>query len=181
MAGWLITMGKTVLEAEGNVAAARDALALLHKAQAVAEVKEEIISEQQQYEAQKAQDERSRSCGSKWRKPTMKRAVVRKASRGAAKLDSDQRTLIKNMEAKLRFLQPQETPQSALCPKCDTPLMIRSGEIVHCDLNAFEQDEDDRAAKRAGINESLEVERGKLALLHADAVSLEEIDRAADW
>ena len=53
--GWLADYdGKTVLEAEGEVAAARDALALLHKAQAVAEVKQEMISEQQQHEAVKA-------------------------------------------------------------------------------------------------------------------------------
>ena len=53
--GWLADYdGLTVLEAEGNVAAARDALALLHKAQAVADVKEELISEQQQHEAEKA-------------------------------------------------------------------------------------------------------------------------------
>ena len=53
--GWLADYdGKTVLEAESDVAAARDALALLHKAQAVAEVKEEIISEQEQHGAKKA-------------------------------------------------------------------------------------------------------------------------------
>ena len=70
--GWLADYdGKTVLETEGDVATARDALALLHKAQAVAEVKEEIISEQQQSEADKAKAELPVTCGARWLKLTM--------------------------------------------------------------------------------------------------------------
>ena len=72
--GWLADYdGLTVLEAEGNVAAARDALALLHRAQAVAEVKEEFISEQQQSEANRRR-RRCPHCGSKWRQLTMRQA-----------------------------------------------------------------------------------------------------------
>ena len=84
------------------------------------------------------------------------------------------------MDAKLKVLQPQAAPENSLCPECDTPLMILHGKIVHCDLDAFKRDEDDRAAKRVAIQESLEVRRNKLELLHADAVSLEETDRAAN-
>ena len=178
--GWLADYdGKTVLEAEGEVAAARDALALLHRAQAVEEVKEEIITEQQQYEAAKAIAALP-DLQRKVAKADDETSRVRKLNLGATKLDSDQRTLIRNMEARLKHLQPQVAPKNSLCPKCDTPLMIRSGEIVHCDMNAFEQDEDERAAARAVINHSLEVAAGKLELLHADKVSLEETDRAAN-
>ena len=178
--GWLADYdGKTVIEAEGDVAAARDALALLHKAQAVAEVKEEIISEQQQHEAEKAEKalpDLRRKVG----KADEEASRVRKLSVRAAELDSGQHTLIKNMEAKLRFLQPQDSPQSAPCPKCDTPLMIRSGAIAHCDLTAFKQDEDDRAAQRAVIIASMKVALDKLELLRTDKLALEEADRAAD-
>ena len=62
--GWLADYdGKTVLEAEGDVAAARDALALLHKAQAVADVKEELISEQEQNEAANGEGGAARPAG----------------------------------------------------------------------------------------------------------------------
>ena len=178
--GWLADYdGKTVLETEGDVATARDALALLHKAQAVAEVKEEIISEQQQSEADKA----------KAALPVMRRKVaeaddewsrVRKLSLKAIELDSDQRTLIRKMDAKLKALHPRSAPENSLCPECDTPLMILKGKIVRCDLTAFELDEDARAAEMVTLKESIEVAQGKLGLLHADKVSLEETDRVAN-
>ena len=178
--GWLADYdGKTVLEAEGDVAAARDALALLHRAQAVAEVKQEMISEQQQHEAETA----------KAALPDLRRKVaeadveacrVRKASLKATELDSDQRTVIREMDAKLRALSPRSAPENSLCPECDTPLMILKGKIVHCDLAAFERDEDAREVERVTLKKSIEGALGKLEMLHADAVALEETDRAAN-
>ena len=178
--GWLADYdGLTVLESEGNVAAARDALALLHRAQAVAEVKEEIISEQQSSEATMAKAALP-ALRFKVEASDHEASRLRKLFLAAEELDSDQRVVIREMEDRLEHLQPRTAPETSLCPKCDTPLMIRSGEIVHCDLDAFEQDEDERAFSRAGINKSLEVGRDKLGRLHADKVALEETDRAAN-
>ena len=58
--------------------------------------------------------------------------------------------------------------------------MILKGKIVHCDLDAFERDEDARAAERVTLQKSIEGARGKLEMLHIDAVALEQTDRAAN-
>ena len=178
--GWLADYdGKTALEAESDVAAARDALALLHKAQAVAEVKEEIISEQQRSEAVKAIAALP-DLQRKMEEADDQAFRARQVSLKAAKLYADQQTGIREMDAKIRALHPQSAPENSLCPECDTPLMILKGKIVHCDLAAFKRDEDEREAKRVTIKKSLEVANYKLNLLHTDAVSLEETDRAAN-
>ena len=177
--GWLADYdGKTTLEAEGDVAAARDALALLHKAQAVAEVKEEIISEQQQHEAKEAKAALP-DLRVKVERAADEATRVRKSRLAATELDSDQRMVIREMDAKLRDLAPRAVPENSLCPECDTPLMILKGKIVPCDLTAFEKDEDARAAKRVDLKESIAVAQSKLELLSADRVSLEETDNTA--
>ena len=178
--GWLADYdGKTVLEAEGDVAAARDALALLHKAQAVAEVKEEIISEQQQHEAAKAQDALP-DLRVKVAKAGEESSRAKKSSAAASKLDSDQQAVVRELDAQLRNLQPRSAPENSLCPGCDTPLMILKGKIVRCDLDAFKRDEDERAAKRVSVKETLAGANGKLELLYADTVSLREANGTAN-
>ena len=177
--GWLADYdGKTVLEAESDVAAARDALALLHKAQAVAEVKEEIISEQQQHEAKEA----------KAALPALRFKVeaadhearrIRKVFLEAEKLDSNQRIVIREMTAKLKTLQPRSAPENSLCPQCDSPLMILKGKIANCDLAAFERDEDDRTAERVTIKKSLEVGLEELKIFQSDKIALDGSSRTA--
>ena len=177
--GWLADYdGKTTLEAEGDVAAARDALALLHKAQAVAEVKEEIISEQQQHEAKEAKAALP-DLRVKVAKADEELSRMLRARRAAEDLDADQRTVIRELDAQIDNLRLRMAPENVLCPECDTPLMILHGKIVRCDLDAFQRDEDERAAKRVSVKETLEVANGKLELLYADTVSLREADRAA--
>ena len=56
--------------------------------------------------------------------------------------ESEQKGRIQATSIKLRQVEPRLSPQTSLCPKCDTPLMIQgSGVIVSCDLTAFEKDE----------------------------------------
>ena len=160
--GWLADYdGKTVLEAEGDVAAARDALALLHKAQAVAEVKEEIISEQQQQEAEKAKaalpDLRVKVSEAKELLREQQAFVAE-----ARTLESAQQGHIQATAVELRQVKLRAAPQTSPCPSCDTPLMVRGGEIVSCDLTAFEKDDEDRAIKRAALEEKSRIATDRL-------------------
>ena len=178
--GWLADYdGKTTLEAEGDVVAARDALDLLHKAQAVAEVREEIISEQEQHDAKEAKaalpDLRVRVA-----EADNESSRAKKSSARASKLDSDQRAVVRDLDVQLNNLQPRSAPENSLCPGCDTPLMILHGKIVRCDLDAFKRDEDDRAALRVAVKETLKGARGKMELLHGDNVLLGAADRTAN-
>ena len=126
--GWLADYdGKTVLEAEGDVTAARDALALLHKAQAVAEVRDEIISEQEQHGAKKA-----KAALPALRVKVSEAEEMRQEKRAfvahARTRESEQKGRIQATGVEIRQVQGRQAPQTSLCPNCDTPLMIRGGE-----------------------------------------------------
>ena len=178
--GWLADYdGKTTLEAEGDVAAARDALALLHKAQAVAEVKEEIISEQQQHEAKEAKaalpDLRVKVSEAEEMRQEKRAFVAEARAREAEQKGSIQATAVE-----LRQVEIRRAPQTSLCPNCDTPLMIRGGEIVTCDLAAFENDEEDRAITRAALEETQRAKTDRLEDLREATAVCEKAERLAD-
>ena len=137
--GWLADYDhKTVIEAEEDVFTARDALALLHKAQAVAEVKEELISEQQQHEAKTA-----------WEALPALRVKVEDADEisnanyslyhEAKQLEDDLAEVLQKMELDLKGEQPRSIPLTSPCPDCGKPLMIRAGQIVPFDMETFEK------------------------------------------
>ena len=178
--GWLADYdGKTVLEAEGDVASARDALALLHKAQAVAEVREEFISEQQQHEAAKAKaalpDLRVKVSEADEILQEQRAFVAEAETR-----ESEQRGRIQALDVALRKVEIRRAPQTSLCPNCDTPLMIRGGEIVSCDLTAFEEEEEARAVTRADLEEKSRAETDKLEDLSETTAVCEKAERLAD-
>ena len=177
--GWLADYdGKTTLEAEGDVASARDALALLHKAQAVAEVRDELISEQQQHEAAKAQDELPElrvKVGDADEVLQGQQALLAEAR----VREGEQKGHRQATELSLRQVQPSHTPQTSLCPKCDTPLMIRGNEIVSCDLTAFGKDEGAKAVKRAALEQKYRAETAKLEDLSETRAVCEKAERLA--
>ena len=177
--GWLADYdGKTVLEAEGEVAAARDALALLHKAQAVAEVKEEIISKQQQFEAKEA----------KAALPDLRVKVADADEISSAnfmlyseakELEEAQCKVLQNMELDLKGEQPRLAPQTEACPNCATHLMVQNGLIVPFDLAAFNKAEATRTATRACIVENITKVRAELNVLAEKTLACKEADTTA--
>ena len=177
--GWLADYdGKTVLETEGDVASARDALALLHRAQAVAEVKEELISEQQQHEAKEA-----------WEALPALRVKVADADEissanfvlysEAKELEEAQRQVLQNMELDLKGVQPRLAPQTEACPNCATHLMVQNGLIVPFDLAAFNKAEATRTATRACLAESITKVCAELSVLSKKTMACKEADTTA--
>ena len=178
--GWLADYdGKTVLEAESDVAAARDALALLHKAQAVAEVKEEIISEQEQHGAKKA-----KAALPALRVKVSEAEEMRQEKRAfvaeARMRESEQTGRIQATAVGLRQVNLRAAPQTSPCPSCDTPLMISNGLIVACDLATFEKDEEDRKVKREALEERSRAETSTLEDLVETTAVCEKAERLAD-
>ena len=177
--GWLADYdGKTVLETEGDVAAARDALALLHRAQAVAEVKEELISEQQQHEAKTAWDAL----------PALQVKVedaeeISNANyvlyNDAKALEDDLREILQDRGLQLKGVQPRLAPQTEACPNCAAHLMVQDGSIVPFDLGAFNKDEATRAAARATLATSITKAGAELNVLSKKTMACKEADTTA--